>query len=107
MDKLEIDENILQEEPGRKKIKVDEQGRKTVEDEGEDSSSALQDRSLSAACFLNNTGDLIIGFKNHIFFIDHTKGRRILDSIGVYEYCVSMSWILPDNCKVTVMFQER
>ncbi|XP_052677418.1 uncharacterized protein LOC128158574 isoform X6 [Crassostrea angulata] len=73
MDKLEIDENILQEEPGRKKIKVDEQGRKTVEDEGEDSSSDLQDRSLSAACFLNNTGDLIIGFKNHIFFIDHTK----------------------------------
>ncbi|XP_019923445.3 uncharacterized protein [Magallana gigas] len=73
MDKLEIDENILQEEPGRKKIKVDEQGRKTVEDEGEDTSSALQDRSLSAACFLNKTGDLIIGFKNHIFFIDHTK----------------------------------
>lgn len=82
MDKLELDENILQEEPGRKKIKVDEQGRKTVEDEGGDSSSGHQDRSLSAACFLNNTGDLIIGFKNHIFFIDHTKGIGILDSIN-------------------------
>ncbi|XP_061195425.1 uncharacterized protein LOC133203675 isoform X2 [Saccostrea echinata] len=75
MDKLEIDENIIQEEPGRKKIKVDEQGRKEkVEDEEEEgSSSSLLERSLSAACFLNNKGDLIIGYKNHIFSIDHTK----------------------------------
>nr|XP_022297802.1 uncharacterized protein LOC111107104 isoform X12 [Crassostrea virginica] len=73
MDKLEIDENIIQEEPGVKKIKVDEQGRKEkVEDEA-NTSASLQDKSLSAACFLNKQGDLIIGFKNHIFFIDHTR----------------------------------
>lgn len=107
MDKLEIDENILQEEPGRKKIKVDEQGRKTVEDEGEDRSSAFQDRSLSAACFLNNTGDLIIGFKNHIFFIDHTKGIGILDcclQVPVTHVCNVLFWITSSEYFVSLNF---
>ena len=86
MDKLEIDENIIQEEPGVKKIKVDEQGRKEkVEDEA-NTSASLQDRSLSAACFLNKQGDLIIGFKNHIFFIDHAKGQIQLS----YVLCAGM-----------------
>ena len=90
MDKLEIDENIIQEEPGVKKIKVDEQGRKEkVEDEA-NTSASLQDKSLSAACFLNKQGDLIIGFKNHIFFIDHTKGQIQLS----YALCTGMIIIL-------------
>ena len=33
----------------------------------------MLEESLSAACFLNDLGDLIVGFKNHIFYIDHAK----------------------------------
>ncbi|KAK6176305.1 hypothetical protein SNE40_014612 [Patella caerulea] len=33
----------------------------------------MMDGSLSSVCFLNNKADLIMGFKNHIFYIDHTK----------------------------------
>ncbi|KAK2148436.1 hypothetical protein LSH36_497g00059 [Paralvinella palmiformis] len=31
------------------------------------------DRTLCTAVFLNSRGDLLIGFKNHIFHIDHSK----------------------------------
>ncbi|BFZ08967.1 hypothetical protein BsWGS_12006 [Bradybaena similaris] len=31
------------------------------------------DSSLSAVCFLNNRGDLLVGYQKHIFYIDHTK----------------------------------
>ncbi|XP_048253112.1 uncharacterized protein LOC124133882 isoform X3 [Haliotis rufescens] len=31
------------------------------------------DSTLSAACFLNDSGDMVVGFKKHMFFIDHTK----------------------------------
>lgn len=34
----------------------------------------LLDSSLSAACFLNNRGDLVLGYQKHLFYIDHTKG---------------------------------
>ncbi|KAK7499549.1 hypothetical protein BaRGS_00009201 [Batillaria attramentaria] len=33
----------------------------------------MLDDSLSAACFLNNSADLIVAFQKHIFFIDHSK----------------------------------
>ncbi|KAK3608331.1 hypothetical protein CHS0354_030785 [Potamilus streckersoni] len=33
----------------------------------------MMDESLSSACFLNDLGDVLIGFKNHIFFIDHSR----------------------------------
>lgn len=32
--------------------------------------------SLNTVCFLNDTADLLVGFKNHIFFIDANKGRE-------------------------------
>lgn len=32
--------------------------------------------SLSAATFLNDMGDLLVGFKNQIFYIDHTKCKH-------------------------------
>ncbi|XP_077995881.1 uncharacterized protein LOC144449243 [Glandiceps talaboti] len=43
-----------------------------------DSSKTLQtevilDTSLSTVGFLNKKGDLLVGFRNHIFFIDHSK----------------------------------
>ncbi|KAH9503741.1 hypothetical protein Btru_066529 [Bulinus truncatus] len=31
------------------------------------------DTSLSSVCFLNNLGDIVVGFQKHIFFIDHSK----------------------------------
>lgn len=34
----------------------------------------MLDDSLSAACFLNKSADLIVAYRKHIFFIDHTKG---------------------------------
>ena len=115
MDKLEIDENIIQEEPGVKKIKVDEQGRKEkVEDEA-NTSASLQDRTLSAACFLNKQGDLIIGFKNHIFFIDHTKGQIQLSYalctgmiIGLLnDILVEKVLILREQCGLKASFFQR
>ncbi|XP_025106269.1 uncharacterized protein LOC112571485 isoform X6 [Pomacea canaliculata] len=33
----------------------------------------MLDDSLSAACFLNKSADLIVAYRKHIFFIDHTK----------------------------------
>ncbi|CAL1535162.1 unnamed protein product [Lymnaea stagnalis] len=33
----------------------------------------MLDSSLTTACFLNNMGDLVIGFQKHLFFIDHSK----------------------------------
>ncbi|XP_059144785.1 uncharacterized protein LOC131931960 [Physella acuta] len=33
----------------------------------------MLDTSLSAACFLNNMGDLVVGFQKHLFYIDHSK----------------------------------
>ncbi|KAL4225908.1 hypothetical protein ACF0H5_013896 [Mactra antiquata] len=33
----------------------------------------MLEESLSSACFLNDMGDLLVAFKNHIFYIDHTK----------------------------------
>ncbi|XP_052781074.1 uncharacterized protein LOC128217749 isoform X5 [Mya arenaria] len=33
----------------------------------------MLEESLSAAVFLNEMGDLLVGFKNHIFYIDHSK----------------------------------
>ena len=33
----------------------------------------MLEESLSAACFLNDMGDLLVGFKNHIFYIDHGR----------------------------------
>ena len=32
------------------------------------------DESLSSVSFLNNKGDVAIGFRNHVFFIDHSRG---------------------------------
>ena len=32
--------------------------------------------TLSAACFLNNRGDLLVGYNNHIFVIHHSKGEQ-------------------------------
>ena len=37
-------------------------------------SEIILDSSLTSACFLNKKGDLVVGYKNHIFFIDHNKG---------------------------------
>ncbi|CAG5133957.1 unnamed protein product, partial [Candidula unifasciata] len=33
----------------------------------------MLDSSLSSVCFLNNRGDLLVGYQKHIFYIDHTK----------------------------------
>ena len=33
------------------------------------------DESLTSACFLNAFGDVVIAFKNHIFFIDRAQGK--------------------------------
>ncbi|XP_053378335.1 uncharacterized protein LOC123529192 isoform X3 [Mercenaria mercenaria] len=33
----------------------------------------MLEESLSAATFLNEMGDLLVAFKNHIFYIDHSK----------------------------------
>lgn len=68
-----------------------------VEDEGEDSSSDFQDRLLFVVCFFNNIGDLIIGFKNYIFFIDYIKGRCILDFIGVCKLII-VYWVIKIFC---------
>ena len=33
------------------------------------------DDSLSSACFLTSQGDLMIGYKNHLFVIEHSKSK--------------------------------
>ena len=33
------------------------------------------DDTLNAACFLGDAGDVVMSFKNHIFFIDRRKGK--------------------------------
>ncbi|GFR91984.1 WD repeat-containing protein 87 [Elysia marginata] len=33
----------------------------------------MLDDSLTSACFLNNMGDLVVGFQKQVFFIDHSK----------------------------------
>jgi len=45
--------------------------------------------SLSAAAFLNDAGDLLVGFKNHIFYIDHSKCRLHLMTLflPVVDHC--------------------
>ena len=45
----------------------------------------MLEESLSAACFLNDMGDLLVGFKNHIFYIDHTK-CKIFFSFHFYVF---------------------
>lgn len=43
----------------------------------------MLEESLSAAAFLNDMGDLLVGFKNQIFYIDHTKCKLLkLNSIN-------------------------
>ena len=34
------------------------------------------EESLCSACFLNNTGDLLVGFKNHLFLINNKRGEK-------------------------------
>ena len=41
----------------------------------------MLEESLSAACFLNDLGDLLVGFKNHIFYIDHAKCKWFINLI--------------------------
>ena len=38
------------------------------------------DDSLSSACFLTSQGDLMIGYKNHLFVIDHSKSKSYIIS---------------------------
>lgn len=33
------------------------------------------DEGISSATFLNNQGDVLVGYKNHIFIIGHSKGQ--------------------------------
>ena len=33
------------------------------------------DDTLNAACFLGDAGNVVMSFKNHIFFIDRRKGK--------------------------------
>lgn len=52
----------------------------------------MLEESLSAATFLNEMGDLLVGFKNHIFYIDHTKCKYVSTysyNIAETEWCVS------------------
>ena len=42
----------------------------------------MLEESLSAACFLNDLGDLLVGFKNHIFYIDHAKCKWFINLIS-------------------------
>ncbi len=51
------------------------------------------DNTLNAACFLNDGGDLIASFKNHIFFIDRTKGERVKK-----PYAINPSVVLSLKC---------
>ena len=37
----------------------------------------MLDDSLTSACFLNNMGDLVVGFQKQVFYIDHSKGNLI------------------------------
>ena len=59
----------------------------------------MLEESLSAACFLNDLRDLLVGFKNHIFYIDHAKCKWFINLIlqvpndrgdvgGVTECCL-------------------
>ena len=41
----------------------------------------MLEESLSAACFLNDLRDLLVGFKNHIFYIDHAKCKWFINLI--------------------------
>ena len=41
-------------------------------------SEFLLDDSLNAACFLGDAGDVVISFKNHIFYIDKKKGKLVI-----------------------------
>ena len=49
-------------------------------------SEFLLDDSLCSACFLNGAGDVLIGFKNHIFFLDRRKG--VFASLVLWCVCV-------------------
>ncbi|CAB4005181.1 uncharacterized protein LOC110065605, partial [Paramuricea clavata] len=35
----------------------------------------IMDKTLTAVCFLNSSGDLLAGFKNHVFCISHEKAQ--------------------------------
>ena len=63
----------------------------------------MLDESLTSACFLNNMGDLVVGFQKQVFYIDHTKGRHEKASIHLlfsyfifyffYDFCLSYLFI--------------
>ena len=38
----------------------------------------MLEESLSAACFLNDMGDLLVAFKNHVFYIDHGRCKILI-----------------------------
>ena len=42
------------------------------------------DESLTSACFLNAFGDVVVAFKNHIFFIDRAQGK--IDEVKLYYF---------------------
>ena len=44
------------------------------------------DDSLAAGCFLNNLGDVLVGFQNQIYKIDHTKGNSYFASPSLFFY---------------------
>ncbi|XP_070192502.1 uncharacterized protein [Littorina saxatilis] len=46
---------------------------KIWEEDGALLTEIMLDETLSAACFLNKSADMIIAFQKHIFFIHHTK----------------------------------
>ncbi|XP_064606035.1 uncharacterized protein LOC135470917 [Liolophura sinensis] len=53
---------------------------------------------LSSACFLNNQGDLLVAYLNHIFIIDHTKVYPSADAPDLEEgYFDEESFVLEDS----------
>ena len=45
-------------------------------------SEVMLDSTLTSGCFLNGRGDVVIGFKNHIFKIDHSKCKLTCSHFG-------------------------
>jgi len=40
----------------------------------------MLENSVSAATFFNDMGDLLVGYKDQIFYIDHSKCKQLLVS---------------------------
>ena len=49
--------------------------------------------SLNSVCFLDQRGHLLVGFKNHIFFIHSSKGARAF-CLAICSVCSELLLVL-------------